>query len=436
MGNILGPILLIAMTMVAVLAAYFFGVNRGGQQRKNLLEGFELIALSEFMESLSRFAAIAKKGDAFFLDGIVKIWRANFSFEQKELIIDLQQGQIINVSPPGQKTDWIYKALIYLQEDDFIWIDGNHPLAKNIIKSNSDALLFSVTDGSVTRLIVFYFPAMPAEKKEALAIFFKYVHQIAVSIRERSMSAATYERLTKELQNSNLRMKQLFSNVKHNMGNALTGVMSGVGMIALYREDQSPEALLAILDQHVLPNYTVGQEMLSQMYESIRAITEEQSIYEVESYELRSLFENLFLEWLYDINIKLGERVTISWDIPDDTFILTSELVFFQVLFNILKNAIKYTREGSITVSTFPGTDNRYYIRVSDTGVGIPEAHQKHIGNYGFRGIQEAVVEGEGIGLWGAYQLVNAVDGNMYFSSIEGEGTTFNIGFNTGDANA
>jgi signal transduction histidine kinase len=74
-------------------------------------------------------------------------------------------------------------------------------------------------------------------------------------------------------------------------------------------------------------------------------------------------------------------------------------------------------------------------VSVEDTGIGIPEADQAKIFTKMFRGSNVDETEGSdsGLGLYVAKTIMNLkyVDGDIWFTSVAGKGTTFYVGFPT-----
>ncbi len=98
-----------------------------------------------------------------------------------------------------------------------------------------------------------------------------------------------------------------------------------------------------------------------------------------------------------------------------------------EALFNILDNAIKYTpTSGSIRVSV---EEREMYLKIdiADTGMGITEQNQGAIFKRFYR--EEAVrdVEGIGIGLYLAREIITMQGGYILVSSSPGQGATFSV---------
>ncbi|MEM0961767.1 MAG: PAS domain-containing sensor histidine kinase [Bacteroidota bacterium] len=99
-----------------------------------------------------------------------------------------------------------------------------------------------------------------------------------------------------------------------------------------------------------------------------------------------------------------------------------------RVLTNLAGNAIKFTREGRVTISV-DGDGQTIVLRVSDTGVGISEAFLPNLFT-AFRQQSEGIGrshEGTGLGLTISERLVHLMGGTITVDSEVGVGTTFTV---------
>jgi len=99
-----------------------------------------------------------------------------------------------------------------------------------------------------------------------------------------------------------------------------------------------------------------------------------------------------------------------------------------QVVGNLASNAVKYTPpDGSVMVEA-GDLDNMTWIRVSDTGPGIPLDEQEKIFVPFYRGSQERrIKQGMGLGLTIARDLVQAHGGRISLESEPGKGSQFTV---------
>ncbi|MDD3966812.1 MAG: PAS domain S-box protein [Candidatus Marinimicrobia bacterium] len=99
---------------------------------------------------------------------------------------------------------------------------------------------------------------------------------------------------------------------------------------------------------------------------------------------------------------------------------------FISIVSNLIKNAVKFTREGSVHVGyTISGNDIEIY--VSDTGIGIPEERRAMIFD---RFVQADItdknaVQGSGLGLAIAKSYTELLGGSIGFWSEAGRGSRF-----------
>ncbi|HEY9909565.1 MAG TPA: ATP-binding protein [Thermosynechococcaceae cyanobacterium] len=100
-----------------------------------------------------------------------------------------------------------------------------------------------------------------------------------------------------------------------------------------------------------------------------------------------------------------------------------------KIVFNLLSNAFKFTFAGSITVQLHSVGDS-LELRVTDTGVGIPETELPRLFER-FHRVSETrsrTYEGSGIGLALVQELVKLHGGTIQVTSEVDRGTTFTIG--------
>ena len=97
-----------------------------------------------------------------------------------------------------------------------------------------------------------------------------------------------------------------------------------------------------------------------------------------------------------------------------------------EALVNIVDNAIKYTEQGTITISVV-SYEMFARIDISDTGAGIAESEQSKIFARFYRSKVVWEQEGVGIGLYLARQIISGEGGYIKISSVPGKGSTFSV---------
>ena len=123
-----------------------------------------------------------------------------------------------------------------------------------------------------------------------------------------------------------------------------------------------------------------------------------------------------------------GTQVELRFEAPPEDLpaVLTDAKRLRQILVNLVGNAIKFTEQGSITVSL--GYDGqRARIEVADTGIGIPRDRQERL----FQPFVQAdesharLFGGTGLGLMLSRRLARLLGGDLTFRSEAGAGSVF-----------
>jgi two-component system cell cycle sensor histidine kinase PleC len=101
-----------------------------------------------------------------------------------------------------------------------------------------------------------------------------------------------------------------------------------------------------------------------------------------------------------------------------------------QIVVNLLSNALKFTHEGEIRITTvFDRKANQVTIVVRDTGIGIdPKDHEKVFED--FKQVDNSPTRaygGTGLGLSICRRLANMLDGRITLESAIGQGSTFTV---------
>jgi two-component system sensor histidine kinase BaeS len=99
-----------------------------------------------------------------------------------------------------------------------------------------------------------------------------------------------------------------------------------------------------------------------------------------------------------------------------------------QALGNLLSNAIKFTPSGGKVTITVEFMDEQLIVQVTDTGPGIPLDEQKKIFQPFYRGAHgRRIVQGMGLGLSIAHDIITAHGGKIDLQSMPGRGNRFTI---------
>ncbi len=128
------------------------------------------------------------------------------------------------------------------------------------------------------------------------------------------------------------------------------------------------------------------------------------------------------------------EKVALLWNYPDEPIaVVTDSGKLKEILVNLINNAIKFTAEGSVTVTMRMAEDNQrrkwVELKVTDTGVGIPEENRAAIFDkfYQIDSSKTRLYGGAGLGLYIVKHFTEFLGGKVGVASQPGKGTTFTV---------
>ena len=149
-----------------------------------------------------------------------------------------------------------------------------------------------------------------------------------------------------------------------------------------------------------------------------------------ETFDLRRLIDQV-VDDHSELALVNENQLSIDWDENLETLITTDPHKVGQIISNLVNNALKFTKRGQITVQVdrhiSPHAEFMIELRVTDTGIGIPDKFLKHIFD-DFTTLDNSYTRtssGVGLGLGIVRRMVAALNGTMGVNSHEGAGSTF-----------
>ena len=236
---------------------------------------------------------------------------------------------------------------------------------------------------------------------------------------------ALSQRQKKEIEELNRAENNFFSSMSHEIRTPINTII-GLNEIIL-REDISDEVA------ENARNIQGASKMLLSLINDILDISKIKSgkmeIVNV-SYETGALFSEIVnMIWIKAKEKGLEFKLHVDSSIP--SMLCGDEVRIKQILINLLNNAIKYTSEGSVTLSVRcerQGVNRvRVWYSVEDTGMGVKKENIPYIFN-AFRRVDEEknrYIEGTGLGLSIVHQLVELMGGEISVNSVYTKGSTF-----------
>lgn len=157
----------------------------------------------------------------------------------------------------------------------------------------------------------------------------------------------------------------------------------------------------------------------------------------IESREMSLNLEEIDVTKLIRTIVKTTEKqmkkrgLNFQVDVKEDFTVHVDRDRFSQILINLLSNSMAYTPTGGSVNLSAGKEEKRWWIRVSDTGIGIPEEDLPRIFERFYRVDKARSREsgGTGLGLAIVKHLVEAHEGKIHVESRVGKGTAITLSF-------
>ena len=235
------------------------------------------------------------------------------------------------------------------------------------------------------------------------------------------------EEQKKEIEALNASQNQFFSSMSHEIRTPINTIIGLNEMIL--KENISDE----VADDAA--NIQAASKMLLHLINDILDMSKFQSgqmkLTPTSYHPGDMLSEIVGMLWIRAKEKKLEFHVSVAPDIPYE--LMGDEVRIKQILINVVNNAIKYTKEGSVSLSIQCGEKNGNELNiiytVTDTGIGIKKESMPYLFT-AFKRVDEEKnrhIEGTGLGLSIVKQFVDLMGGKITVNSVYTKGSTFII---------
>lgn len=217
--------------------------------------------------------------------------------------------------------------------------------------------------------------------------------------------------------------KRLLANLVHEIGRPLGAMRMGIEALS-HGAEHDPKfykELLGGMDQESARLQRLLED-LSHLYEQALGVLE----LDYEEIDLSTWLPQTLAPWG-----QAAMQKPLHWEVtlpPSISPIHADPLRLGQVLGNLVSNAIKFTPSGGTVTVNAGEEEQQVWLRVCDTGPGIPLDQQKKMFEPFVRGGQgRRFPQGMGLGLSIAQELVEAHGGKLTLESDAGLGATFTV---------
>ena len=265
-----------------------------------------------------------------------------------------------------------------------------------------------------------YLEAEVERKTRQVARQAERLAEVNGNLREQANLIKTKARQLNQL---NVAQSSLFTNLSHEFRTLLTLMVGYLEEVAI--ADRPERVLPALLDRMRM-NAGEMLHLVDQLMDTARLESGQYPLY-VTTGNIRGECKNV-IHGFHIFADRAGVQLTLSVDEHVPEVVWFDRDVVYKVLTNLLANAIKFTPPSGLVHNHLSVVDDHIVLRVSDTGMGIPEDALPKIFDR-FHQVKQAdgKMNGTGIGLALVRKLVKRHQGDIKVTSEVGVGTEFTV---------
>lgn len=322
------------------------------------------------------------------------------------------------------------EAILESMESGVIAVDNNkkviliNPYAKNLFGIEGDIIGENISEHIIDYdLISFIKSTHEIETKEI-----KLMHPIERELRIKKAPIINYRKMPmgvvvtvlditdiKRLENIR---SQFVANVSHELKTPLTSIKGFAETLKYVEDTATREKFLDIIDKEAerLTSLINDILILSNIENSNKMIEDEFTPSEV--------IQDVINMFTTNVNKK---EVIINYEGNKGVVLIGDKDKFFQMMLNLVENAIKYSVSKTIIKINSYERGGYYFIIVEDNGIGIPKEDLPRIFERFYRVDKSRAKGGTGLGLAIVKHIVKIFNGEIYVKSVLNEGTKFTI---------
>ncbi len=216
----------------------------------------------------------------------------------------------------------------------------------------------------------------------------------------------------------------LLSNISYELRSPLNGIMGFSELLTEMVRDSEHSKMAKIITAS-------GKKLMTTLNAimDLADIDGDNSKLHFETHDVGELIDNLIKRYFKDAQKK---GIKLNFLLQPDHYAIIDKTFFERIIDSLVDNAIKFTHEGSVSISISVGLNDNLktiFVNVKDTGIGIAPENQRIIFNE-FRQVSVGFgreYEGTGIGLSLSKRMALMMKGSIKVESQLGLGSTFSL---------
>jgi len=252
-----------------------------------------------------------------------------------------------------------------------------------------------------------------------------FVRQASLAL-ERRESEQELIRAKEKAEESDHLKSAFLANMSHEIRTPMNGI---IGFSQILKEHDYPKEqqkkfidIIHSRTQHLL-------HIINDLVD-VSKIEANQLTLNVQHFNLNDVMQELYSVFSNELESREKDHIQLKLHLGlnyEESYVESDFSRFRQIMDNLLKNAIKFTEEGTVEFGYEPRREGYLLFYVKDSGIGIPKDQQEHIFER-FRQVDDSSIrnyEGTGLGLTISKNLVKLLGGEMWLKSTKGEGSAF-----------
>lgn len=338
------------------------------------------------------------------------------------LLTALNEYNVLLEDFQNQKADEFVKELQIRYDVETLKSENTHlALLQQKAKTKTNRLIIWIIFPTLIVSLILLFISLYAYV-HSRKLTSRLQHSSEALIRERDMLNQTQTELVvayKRAEEANRAKSEFMHSMSHEVRTPLNSILGFSQLIV----KKIPEELREQLGKYanlVKVNTDYLATLINDILDISSIESDEMAFPQTHNVSIHDLCQHA----LNEIQDRVKSGVTLRFDSSNpDLEITTDREHVEQVLVNLLSNAAKFTKQGSITIGYHFKGLNKLVFEVTDTGIGIPAGKEEIIFDRFTK--LDSFSQGSGLGLYLSRQLALRLGGDLYVDQSYHDGAKF-----------